>query len=173
MSGGAEAMAAAALAELYRVLAERRNAAWTVQNVLASAGGFPEEMPEPTDREAWWYAQGRAEALAKVMTILEQGVPGLPALGGPDLLVTERVPWYRAMGRRTRGGDLLGQIVQAYPTEHAPGGIYVEYELPEFDTTCNPERGLLDGAVEVLRETSAGFATVQVVPSTNRKGPGS
>jgi len=64
---------------------------------------------------------------------------------------TERVPWYRAMGRTLPYGELLGDIVQAYPSADSPGGIYVEYELPERNTTGNPHRDDADGTVEVLR----------------------
>ena len=65
---------------------------------------------------------------------------------------TERVPWYRAPGRRQPGGDLLGPIVQAYPNPNLPGGMYVEYELPEHGTTTgNPNRHP-DGMVEVLKD---------------------
>ena len=65
---------------------------------------------------------------------------------------TERVPWYRAMGRTLPYGELLGDIVQAYPSADSPGGIYVEYELPERNTTGNPHRVDPDGTVEVLRQ---------------------
>ena len=65
---------------------------------------------------------------------------------------TERVPWYRAMGRTLPYGELLGDIVQAYPSADSPGGIYVEYELPERNTTGNPHRDDADGTVEVLKD---------------------
>ncbi len=65
---------------------------------------------------------------------------------------TERVPWYRAMGRTLSYGELLGDIVQAYPSADSPGGIYVEYELPERNTTGNPHRDDADGTVEVLKD---------------------
>lgn len=64
----------------------------------------------------------------------------------------ERVPWYRAMGRTLPYGELLGDIVQAYPSADSPGGIYVEYELPERNTTGNPHRDDADGTVEVLKD---------------------
>ena len=64
---------------------------------------------------------------------------------------TERVPWWEAVGRLTRAGVLLGRIVQAYPSEGNPGGMYVEYDLPEHGTTGKPSRNA-DGTVEVLVE---------------------
>jgi hypothetical protein len=73
-----------------------------------------------------------------------------PPIPSPPVPETERVPWWEAPGRRLPHGELIGPIHHAYPVAGHSGGMYVEYHLPERDTTGNPQRGEVDGTVEVL-----------------------
>lgn len=61
---------------LYDEVAARRGSAWGAQGVLemveAVAVLADEDEPDASPLEAWWHAQGRAEAFAEVMTLLER-----------------------------------------------------------------------------------------------------
>ena len=60
---------------LYLTATERRNSAWRCQSIFEQAAPIdPEEIAnsDANAREAWWHAQGRAEAFAEIMTALEQ-----------------------------------------------------------------------------------------------------
>lgn len=60
---------------LHDVIGGLRNSAWVAQAVLehvpAVAALADEDAPQASPSEAWWHAQGRAEAFAEVMTLLE------------------------------------------------------------------------------------------------------
>ena len=112
---------------------------------LAQAGQVRGEQVRDTRHAVWAICEqdGNLHPYAWVEVRAPRAVPE------PE---TERVPWYRAMGRTLPYGELLGDIVQAYPSADSPGGIYVEYELPERNTTGNPHRDDADGTVEVLKD---------------------
>ncbi len=123
--------------------------------------GLPADaVPSPWTPGAWivlardvpegWEVRGATEEeWASLCTcwddddILEARPPAKPA--------TVRVPWWEAVGRTLPHGEMLGRIVQAHPSEGGPGGMYVEFDLPERGTTGNPHR-YPDGTVEVLAE---------------------
>ncbi len=98
-------------------VAGRRNVAWAAQSLVAAA--YPEIaavvdgdiVRDPLAWEEWWHAQGRIEALAEVMTILESE-PAEPAAG--DLPAG---PW--ALGDRVHMPNLrpgwVGTVVERLP----------------------------------------------------------
>jgi len=64
-------MTPAGVQALYELVVARRDSASTAQSTLAEVAGLPDEMPDASTTEAWWHAQGRAEAFAEVMSVLE------------------------------------------------------------------------------------------------------
>lgn len=60
---------------LYDECGRRRSSSWMAQAVLEEGGvpipaSTPEAAPDASSSEAWWHAQGRAEAFSEVMTLL-------------------------------------------------------------------------------------------------------
>ena len=75
----------------YDAIACRRNSAWTAQSIVEQGAGLnvanSDDQPPMHSPEAWWYYQGRAEAFAEAMTLLERdGLAGviLVVSGGPS-----------------------------------------------------------------------------------------
>lgn len=65
---------------LWDVVERRRTSAWAQQRICESAGVEVSGDEDANPREAWWHAQGRAEAFAEVMTLLEQAGADRPQL---------------------------------------------------------------------------------------------
>ena len=55
----------------YEAVVSLRDSAQTAQTLVARCYELPDDPPAANPSEAWWHAQGHAEALATVMTMLE------------------------------------------------------------------------------------------------------
>lgn len=57
----------------YDIIGHRRSSSWTAQSIVERGAGLDMgDDPKPSPIESWWYYQGRSEAFAESMTVLER-----------------------------------------------------------------------------------------------------